>query len=72
MLEVVGRDDYLASFAIDNLYSEFAYFFSRMSLVAGSKSEGNSYVPIIIDRANDSSDKYLNRLPRRDFVIGAL
>ena len=33
---------------------------SRMSLVAGSKSEGNSYVAIIIDLANDLSDKYLN------------
>ncbi len=44
----------------------------RTSFVAGSKSEGNSYVPIIMDLANDSSDKYFNRSPRRDFMIGAL
>ncbi len=45
---------------------------SRPSLVAGSKSEGNSYVPIIMDRTSDSSDKYRNQSPRRDFMIGAL
>ncbi len=42
------------------------------SLMVGSKSEGNSYVPIIMDLANDLSDKYLKRSPRRDFKIGAL
>ena len=27
MLEIIGCDDYLAPFAVDNVYSEFADFF---------------------------------------------
>jgi hypothetical protein len=45
---------------------------SKMSFVAGSKSEGMSYVPNMINLARDLSGRYLNLSPRSVFMIGAL
>jgi hypothetical protein len=41
-------------------------------VVAGSMSNGISYVPVIMALANDSLDRYLKRSPTKVDKIGAL